>query len=128
MAANDCARLRSNGEQQETDMGEHFGFIGLGNMGTPMASRLLDAGHTLTVYDIREEATKPFAARGARGGIIRRIRQRCQSEVAQRAQCTLKEENRKHIGSWHFFELSNPFLPLGSEPFRTESGREEVLD
>ncbi len=47
-------------------MGEHFGFIGLGNMGRPMASRLLDAGHTLTVYDIREDAMKPFVARGAR--------------------------------------------------------------
>ncbi len=47
-------------------MGEHFGFIGLGNMGRPMASRLLDAGHTLTVYDLREEAMKPFVARGAR--------------------------------------------------------------
>lgn len=47
-------------------MGEHFGFIGLGNMGTPMANRLLDAGHTLTVYDIRPEATAPFAARGCR--------------------------------------------------------------
>jgi len=47
-------------------MGQHFGFIGLGFMGTPMANRLLDAGHTLTVYDIREDATKPFAARGAR--------------------------------------------------------------
>ena len=47
-------------------MTEHFGFIGLGNMGRPMASRLLDAGHTLTVYDIREDAMKPFVARGAR--------------------------------------------------------------
>lgn len=47
-------------------MGEHFGFIGLGNMGRPMASRLLDAGHTLTVYDISEDAIKPFVARGAR--------------------------------------------------------------
>lgn len=47
-------------------MGEHFGFIGLGNMGRPMAWRLLDAGHTLTVYDLREDAMKPFVARGAR--------------------------------------------------------------
>ena len=39
-----------------------------------------------------------------------------------------EEKNRKHIGSRHFFELSNTFRPLGSEPFRTESGREEVLD
>ncbi len=45
--------------------GGHFGFIGLGNMGGPMATRLLDAGHTLTVYDIRDDAVRPFAARGA---------------------------------------------------------------
>jgi 3-hydroxyisobutyrate dehydrogenase-like beta-hydroxyacid dehydrogenase len=47
-------------------MSTHFGFIGLGNMGAPMANRLLDAGHTLTIYDIREDATKPFAARGCK--------------------------------------------------------------
>lgn len=31
------------------------GFIGLGNMGFPMARRLLDAGHRLTVFDTRTE-------------------------------------------------------------------------
>jgi len=31
------------------------GFIGLGNMGGPMAKHILDAGHTLTVYDVRKE-------------------------------------------------------------------------
>lgn len=30
-----------------------------------MASRLLDAGHRLCIYDVSAEATKPFAARGA---------------------------------------------------------------
>jgi 3-hydroxyisobutyrate dehydrogenase-like beta-hydroxyacid dehydrogenase len=47
-------------------VGEHYGFIGLGNMGTPMASRLLDAGHTLTVYDVRADAIAPLVAKGAR--------------------------------------------------------------
>ena len=42
------------------------GFIGVGRMGGPMASRLLDAGHELCIYDVSAEATKPFAARGAR--------------------------------------------------------------
>jgi 3-hydroxyisobutyrate dehydrogenase-like beta-hydroxyacid dehydrogenase len=42
-----------------------LGFIGVGRMGGPMASRLLDAGHQLCVYDVSSEATKPFAARGA---------------------------------------------------------------
>ncbi|HEY6431233.1 MAG TPA: NAD(P)-binding domain-containing protein, partial [Acetobacteraceae bacterium] len=30
------------------------GFLGVGNMGLPMATRLLDGGHRLTVHDIRE--------------------------------------------------------------------------
>jgi 3-hydroxyisobutyrate dehydrogenase-like beta-hydroxyacid dehydrogenase len=42
-----------------------LGFIGVGRMGGPMASRLLDAGHQLCIYDVSPEATKPFAARGA---------------------------------------------------------------
>lgn len=43
----------------------NVGFIGLGNMGGPMSSRLLDAGHHLTVYDVREEAVARFARLGA---------------------------------------------------------------
>ncbi|MGE0682807.1 MAG: NAD(P)-dependent oxidoreductase [Candidatus Binatia bacterium] len=42
------------------------GFIGLGNMGGPMASHILEAGHTLTVYDTRKEAAKPHTDKGAR--------------------------------------------------------------
>jgi 3-hydroxyisobutyrate dehydrogenase len=28
------------------------GYLGVGNMGQPMARKLLDAGHSLTIYDI----------------------------------------------------------------------------
>ena len=42
-----------------------LGFIGVGDMGGPMASRLLDAGYTLFIHDVRREATAPLAARGA---------------------------------------------------------------
>jgi len=45
--------------------GQLLGFIGVGRMGGPMASRLLDAGYRLCVYDVSEEATKPLVARGA---------------------------------------------------------------
>ena len=38
-------------------MSEHFGFVGVGRMGGPMASRLLDAGHKLTIFDISEATT-----------------------------------------------------------------------
>jgi len=33
-----------------------IGFIGLGKMGLPMARRLIEAGHHLTVFDQRQEA------------------------------------------------------------------------
>ena len=33
-----------------------IGFIGLGNMGFPMARRLIEAGHRLVVCDTRKEA------------------------------------------------------------------------
>ena len=33
-----------------------IGFIGLGNMGAPMAQRLVEAGHTITGYDLMESA------------------------------------------------------------------------
>jgi 3-hydroxyisobutyrate dehydrogenase-like beta-hydroxyacid dehydrogenase len=43
-----------------------LGFVGTGTMGAPMAGCLIDAGHQLTVYDIRPDATAALCARGAR--------------------------------------------------------------
>ncbi len=40
-------------------------FIGLGQMGRPMALRLLDAGHELNVWNRTRSAAAPFALRGA---------------------------------------------------------------
>jgi 3-hydroxyisobutyrate dehydrogenase-like beta-hydroxyacid dehydrogenase len=42
-----------------------IGFIGLGMMGRPMATRLLEAGHALVVYDTSPAAVQPLAAKGA---------------------------------------------------------------
>jgi len=42
-----------------------IGFIGLGNMGQPMARRLIEAGHKLIVYDTRNDAATPLVALGA---------------------------------------------------------------
>jgi 3-hydroxyisobutyrate dehydrogenase-like beta-hydroxyacid dehydrogenase len=42
-----------------------IGFIGLGNMGGPMARRLIQAGHKLVVYDTRNDAAAPLVALGA---------------------------------------------------------------
>ena len=42
-----------------------IGFLGLGAMGTPMALRLLAAGHELSVWNRTEERTKPLLREGA---------------------------------------------------------------
>jgi 3-hydroxyisobutyrate dehydrogenase len=42
-----------------------LGFVGTGTMGNPMARCLLEAGHALTVYDVRREATANLCALGA---------------------------------------------------------------
>lgn len=41
-------------------------FIGLGNMGAPMAANLLKAGHEVTVFDLSESAVEALVAEGAR--------------------------------------------------------------
>ena len=43
-----------------------IGFIGLGNMGAPMALNLLKAGHALTVFDLVPEALQRLGAAGAK--------------------------------------------------------------
>lgn len=43
-----------------------IGFVGLGQMGSRMAMRLLDAGHSLTVFDSQAAAMAPLVAKGAR--------------------------------------------------------------
>src|SRR5712692_3159432 len=42
-----------------------IGFIGLGKMGFPMARRLIEAKHQLTVFDQRKEAVDKLIALGA---------------------------------------------------------------
>jgi 3-hydroxyisobutyrate dehydrogenase-like beta-hydroxyacid dehydrogenase len=44
---------------------EHIAFLGLGHMGTPMARRLLGAGHPLTVWNRTAEKAGPLVAEGA---------------------------------------------------------------
>jgi 3-hydroxyisobutyrate dehydrogenase-like beta-hydroxyacid dehydrogenase len=43
-----------------------IGFIGLGNMGFPMARRLLEAGHTVIALDTRKEVLDRMVALGAK--------------------------------------------------------------
>jgi 3-hydroxyisobutyrate dehydrogenase len=42
-----------------------IGFIGVGNIGAPIAGQLLRAGHDLVVHDIRRAAAEPLLAAGA---------------------------------------------------------------
>jgi 3-hydroxyisobutyrate dehydrogenase len=51
--------------EREVTAKPNIGFIGLGHMGSHMATRLLDAGYPLTVYDRTREKTLPFKERGA---------------------------------------------------------------
>ena len=43
-----------------------IGFMGLGAMGQAMATRLLDAGYELVVYNRTKEKTRPFVEKGAK--------------------------------------------------------------
>jgi 3-hydroxyisobutyrate dehydrogenase-like beta-hydroxyacid dehydrogenase len=45
----------------------NIGFIGLGNMGGPMALNLIKAGHALTVHDVRQKSAGPHLDKGSRG-------------------------------------------------------------
>jgi 3-hydroxyisobutyrate dehydrogenase-like beta-hydroxyacid dehydrogenase len=44
----------------------HVGFVGTGNMGHPMAVNVAKAGHQLTVWDLRPDATVALERMGAR--------------------------------------------------------------
>jgi 3-hydroxyisobutyrate dehydrogenase-like beta-hydroxyacid dehydrogenase len=49
----------------DKDSGMKIGFLGLGNMGTPMALRLIAAGHELSVWNRSEGRTEPLLREGA---------------------------------------------------------------
>ena len=46
-------------------MKQPIGFIGLGNMGLPMANNLIDAGYKLKVYNRTAEKARPLIEKGA---------------------------------------------------------------
>lgn len=55
------------------------GFIGLGNMGMPMAANLIKAGHELTVYNRTPAKGQPLIEQGARR--VENIAEACQGNV-----------------------------------------------
>jgi 3-hydroxyisobutyrate dehydrogenase-like beta-hydroxyacid dehydrogenase len=58
------------------------GFVGLGNMGFPVAERLLGAGHSVLAFDVRPDALAALTALGATGASSVR-------DVADRAETVL---------------------------------------
>ncbi len=52
------------------------GFIGVGNMGSPMASNLLRAGYSLLVFDRSKPALDRLVSQGARAAA-------CPQEIAE---------------------------------------------
>ena len=56
---------------------ETIGFIGLGIMGTPMSTHLLNAGHPVVVFDIVPDAVQALVSLGAKAGTS------CQDVAAQ---------------------------------------------
>ena len=42
-----------------------IGFIGVGNMGGPIATHLISAGHELLLFDLNEDAMRPLVELGA---------------------------------------------------------------
>jgi 2-hydroxy-3-oxopropionate reductase len=56
------------------------GFIGVGNMGLPMAGKILDAGHELVVHDLNEDAMRPLLERQARrAGSAKEVADACET-------------------------------------------------
>src|SRR5262249_13445698 len=59
------AAIRDRGGEDARAMSAPVGFIGLGNMGGPMAINLAKHGFSLVVNDVDAKKTEPFSARGA---------------------------------------------------------------
>ena len=66
-----------------------IGFIGLGNMGYPMARRLIEAGHRLVVFDTSGQMISRLTALGATAASSPR-------DVADRVDGTGKPADARH--------------------------------
>src|SRR6266478_10098011 len=60
-----AAEPRETKERRKTVGERTIGFIGVGRMGLPMASRLIAAGHRLVAYDVQGQALSAIAGKGA---------------------------------------------------------------
>ncbi|HRD77146.1 MAG TPA: NAD(P)-dependent oxidoreductase [Hyphomicrobiaceae bacterium] len=60
-----------------------IGFVGIGNMGLPMAEKLIDGGHALIIHDLHAERLAPLTARQARPAASpREVGDQCEIAIA----------------------------------------------
>ena len=114
---------------------ETVGFIGLGNMGGPVAGHIQRAGFPMIVFDLREEATRPFEERGAKvadsrlrlGAPERRDyhgaadAQRCRASRLRRGRNRRRNQTRRPI--YIDISTSPPSLIRKLEPLFRGKGR-----
>ena len=88
-----------------------LGFVGVGNMGNPMALNLLKAGHSLQVYDIKQEAAGNLIEDGATWGRESQGRGcRCGSHLSllTHAPLTSKKSSWLTTGPWPVLPKEKP--------------------
>src|SRR5579859_6892242 len=85
-----CGRAKRNQGARRMAGEGTIGFIGVGRMGLPMASRLIDAGHRLVAYDTQGQALSAIANKGAEKAAS-------PAEVASRADVVMASLPRPEI-------------------------------
>jgi 3-hydroxyisobutyrate dehydrogenase len=100
-----------------------IGFIGLGNMGLPMALNLLKAGHQVEGFDIAGSAVeKLMAAGGSSAGSVRVAAARCDALVTMLPAGT--EVRETYLGTGGVLENANPgTLLIDSSTIDVETAR-----
>ena len=76
----------------------NIGFIGLGNMGAPMAINLAKAGHSVKAFDLSQEAVAKVVA----GGGAARCRPSQPLRKEEDCACRRNRERTKQKGIEHF--------------------------
>lgn len=98
-------------------------FIGLGNMGGPMASNLLKAGHEVTVFDLSDDAVRTLVGEGAKSATTAQ-------EAADSADCVITMlPAGKHVEAVYLGDngllasLSSKTLVIDSSTIAPETAR-----
>ena len=96
---------------------KHIGFIGLGNMGGPIALRLLRAGFALTALDLDREKLQPLVREGADSASSpAEVAQRSTIVVASLQASSVEEVTLGKQGIVHSAKAGLLFVDLSSTP------------